>query len=100
MICEYLLSKSAWKNWVKLKYVDLLLYFEKVDENWKVETEKWYELKLMLPYGGAEKNKLELRVIITESSRETLEEIEIAHCVVMKICVQSWRREEEKKRQL
>jgi hypothetical protein len=45
----------------------------------------------MLPYGGAEKNKLELRVIITESSRETLEEIEIeiAHCVVMKICVQS-----------
>lgn len=48
---------------------------------------------MLLPYGGAEEDKLELRVVVTESFGETVEETEIAHFVEMKICVQNSGRE-------
>lgn len=51
---------------------------------------------MLLPYGGAEENKLELGIVVTEGFGETVEEIEIAHFVEMKICVQNSGRERER----
>lgn len=54
----------------------------------------WTEVDDILPYGGAEENKLELRVIMTEIFRKALEELEIPHCSKSKV---EGGREEERK---